>query len=380
MKKLLILGASGSIGKQTIDVCLKHPEELVVKGIGVGQNTNYLKELLSIFEVDYAYSTNRDIELEKQYPKVKFYYGEDGLLEIVKEDNYDTFVNALVGFVGLRPTINAIKAKKNIALANKETLVVAGDIVNKLIKQYGVELFPIDSEHSAIYQCLIGSKKEDVDRLIITGSGGSFRDLSREELKDVTLEDALKHPTWSMGAKITIDSATMMNKGFEIMEAHYLYDVPYDHIDVLLHKESIVHSMVQFKDGSNLAQLSMPDMRIPIQYALLTPRHLDSPYNQVLNLGKLKSLNFKEMDYERYPLVKLVKEQASFGGNFGAYLNGANDETVRLFLNKKISFLDIEEAIIKTLKIANLKKDVDVDDVLNAHDWAKNNVLTMYNK
>ena len=379
MRNLVILGASGSIGKQTIDVCLKHTDEFKVIGLAVGKNIAYLKTLLAQFkDVKYACTQEEHSELIDEYPDIIFYHGDEGLNQMAQIKDYDLLVNALVGFTGFIPTLKAIEAKKDIALANKETLVAGGDLVKKAIKANNVNLYPIDSEHSAIFQCIHGNRKEDIKRLIVTGSGGSFRDLPVEDLEDVTVEAALKHPCWSMGAKITIDSATMMNKGFEVMEAHYLFDVDYDHIDVILHRESIVHSMVEFKDGSVLAQMGVPDMRVPIQYALMYPRHVECPNYHQLDLGKVLSLNFKEMDYQRYPLVKVAKEIGKYGGNLGAILNGANDTAVALFLNHQIKFLDIEKSIIATLKACHYIKEPSVQDIVDAHEWAKDYVKNMH--
>lgn len=378
MKKLLIVGASGSIGKQTVDVCEKHPDELKISGVAVGYNTDSLLEVLSNHDVEYAYSREKRPELEMLFPNVKFYYGEEGLIDIVKEADYDVLVNALVGFVGLMPTIEAIKRHKDVALANKESLVVAGDIVKGLVKETGVNLWPIDSEHSAIWQCLQGSSLKDVNKLIITASGGAFRDLNRNQLASVTLEQALAHPTWDMGEKITIDSATMMNKGFEIMEAHYLFDIDYDDIDVVIHDESIVHSMVEYKDGSVLAQMSHPDMRIPIQYALLQPSHQESPYEKKLDLASIGELHFRKMDYERYPLVKIVKDIGKFGGNIGSIINGANDEAVDMFIKGSISFLDIEEAVKFALRSIPYKKDASLDDIIRSNKEARDLVKALF--
>ncbi|MDO5440122.1 MAG: 1-deoxy-D-xylulose-5-phosphate reductoisomerase [Erysipelotrichaceae bacterium] len=371
MKRILLLGASGSIGKQAIDVIKEHTHDLELVGAGVGKNVDFLRELLEKFELRFAYSIDRIIELEKKYPYTKFYYGEKGLEEIVKEKEYDMFVNALVGFSGFIPTLNAIYNMKDIALANKETLVAGGDLINAALRQTGVKLFPIDSEHSAIAQCLRGNRAEDVKRLIITGSGGAFRDLKRDELSNVTLEQALKHPNWNMGAKITVDSATMMNKGFEVMEAHHLFNMPYEKIDVILHNESVIHSMVEYNDGSIIAQLGSPDMRLPIKYALLYPKHLADSNNNPLDIAKVGTFHFKEMDYTRYPLVKLAKEIGQFGGNFGAILLGANDEAVDLFIHKRINFIDIEVLIIKTLKAAHFIKHPTARELVDSNNWAK---------
>ena len=370
MKKILLLGASGSIGTQTVDIIRSHPEELQLVGASVGKNREYLESLLQTFSLEYVYCIDTDLELESRYPNTRFYFGSDGLNRIVKEESYDLLVNALVGFAGFKPTLLAINEGKNIALANKETLVAGGDIIMKAVKEKGVDLYPIDSEHSAIFQCLQGHEKKDVRRLIITGSGGSFRDLKREELADVTLKDALKHPVWSMGAKITIDSATMMNKGFEVMEAHHLFDIDYDHIDVILHKQSIVHSMVEYEDGSTIAQLGAPDMHLAIKYALLYPRHKADEKTSRLDWDMLTSLDFKKMDYKRYPLVKLAKDVGKYGGNFGAILIGANDEAVSLFLHERIKFCEIESYIFRTLEAARFVKDPGPEEIIRANQWA----------
>ncbi len=279
----------------------------------------------------------------------KCVYGDEGLNEVASYHKYEseTFVNALVGIAGLLPTIYAIKAKKEICLANKETLVVAGDLIKALVKENGVDLIPIDSEHSAILQCLQGEVKSDVKRLIITASGGSFRDKTRDELIGVTKNDALKHPNWSMGAKITIDSATMMNKGFEVIEAHYLFDIPYEKIDTILHPESIVHSMVEYNDGSIKAQIGASDMHIPIQYALRYPSH-NNLDGKSLNLIGL-NLNFMELSTLRYPCLKYAYMVAKKGGIYYAVLNAANEAAVYLFLNDKIKFLDIEKIIYEEI-------------------------------
>ncbi len=372
MKRLILLGASGSIGKQTIEIIKEHSDEIELVGVSVGKNVEFLKELLSEFKsIKYAYSIEENFELEKLFPQIIFYCGNNGLEELVKVNDYDLLENALVGFVGFKPTLAAINNKKDVALANKETLVAGGKLVYNALKENNVNLYPIDSEHVAIWQCLQGHSKEDIKDLIITGSGGSFRDLNRAQLKDVTLEQALNHPVWNMGSKITIDSATMMNKGFEIIEAHYLFNIPYEKINVILHKESIVHSMVEYNDGSIIAQMGCPDMKLMIKYALLYPRHLEDKLVNYLDLGKIVSLNFKEMDYSRYPLVKLAKEIGSYGGNFGAILIGANDEAVELFLNKRISFIEIEEYIFKTLKNAHFVREPNVEQIIDSYKWAK---------
>ena len=374
MKKILLLGASGSVGKQSLDVIRSHPDELKLVGLSVGKNIDFLRELLNEFQLEYVYCIDNQYELERAYPATKFYYGSDGLSRIVKEVSYDLLINALVGFSGFKPTLIAIQHQKDIALANKETLVAGGDIIMSEIKKYGVKIFPIDSEHSAILQCLQGHNSKQLRRLIITASGGAFRDKTRDELEDVTLQDALKHPVWSMGAKITVDSATMMNKAFEIMEAHYLYDVDYEHIDVLIHDESAIHSMVEYNDGSLIAQIASPDMHLPIKYALLYPDHLEDNNNNYLDFDKISAWHFRKIDYHRYPLVKLVKDAAKFGGTFGAILIGANDEAVRLFLHGRIKFIEIEQYVLNCLRAAHFNKNPSVDEIIRANEWAKDYV------
>lgn len=365
------MGASGSIGTQTIDVIKEHADELQLVGVSVGHNIDYLLQLLNEFEIKYAYTIQENPALASHYPNTQFFYGQDGLQQMARLSDYDMLVNALVGFVGFKPTLEAIKNHKDIALANKETLVAGGKIINEALEEYKVNLYPIDSEHVAIWQCMQGHKKSDIRRLILTASGGAFRDLSRDQLLGASLSQALNHPVWNMGAKITIDSATMMNKGFEVIEAHYLFDLPYDKIDVILHKEATVHSMVEYEDGSILAQLGCPDMRLMIKYALLYPNHKWDRISNYLDFDKISSLNFMKMDYSRYPLVKLAKQVGSFEGNFGAVLIGANDEAVSLFLKERINFVDIESYIFKTLKAAHFIKEPSADQIIESHRWAK---------
>lgn len=370
MKNILLLGASGSIGTQTIDIIKAHPDCLCLKGAAVGDNVEYLKTLLEQFDLGFVYSKCACPDLEQKHPDVRFYHGQDGLTAIVKEEGYNFLVNALVGFVGFLPTLKAIEAGKDIALANKETLVAGGEFINEALKKHNVKLYPIDSEHSAIAQCLQGHNKKDVRRLIITASGGAFRDLERHELKEVTVEKALNHPVWAMGSKITIDSATMMNKCFEIMEAHYLFDLPYEQIDVLLHRESIIHSFVEYQDGTLMAQMGNPDMHLPIKYALLYPRNLNDHLSQYLDLDTLTSLNFKKMDIARYPLIELVRKLAPYKGNVGSLLIGANDMAVELFLNGRIRFDEIETYIFKAMKAARFIAHPSVEDLLVSNRWA----------
>ncbi len=346
MKYLYIVGSCGSIGTQTLDIVRDNPSDYKVIGMSVGSNLELAEKLINEFKPEIVCFRNEEhIQLTHLEYNPVIVFGDSGLLEIAKYHKYDNevFVNALVGMSGLMPTVEAIKSKKNICLANKETLVVAGDIINQMVKDYNVSLTPIDSEHSAILQCLQGEKKEDVKRLIITASGGSLRDKKREELVNVTKEMALNHPNWKMGQKITIDSATMMNKGFEVIEAHYLFDLPYEKIDTILHPGSIVHSLVEFKDGTIKAELGTADMHTPIAYALRYPNH-DLMTSHNLNLFGL-NLKFEELSFERFPCLKYAYLAASKKGIYLAALNAANEAAVYLFLNDKIKFLDIEKII-----------------------------------
>lgn len=371
MKRILLLGASGSIGKQTIDIIKEHKDELQLVGAAVHNNSDFLVTLLKEFKLEYVYAKEIKSELINKYPSVKFYHGDKGLEEIVKEESYNLLVNAVVGFAGFKPTINAINSGKDIALANKETLVAGGDIITKLVKEKGVSLIPIDSEHSAMLQCMQGHDKKKIRRIIITASGGAFRNKTKAELENVTVEDALAHPTWNMGPKITIDSATMMNKGFEIIEAHHLYGTPFKDIEPVIHKSSIIHSMIEYVDGTVIAQLSTPDMRLPIRYALLYPNNEEDSCVQYMDFTKPIDLTFEPVNYGRYPLVKLAKELGDFGGSFGAILIGANDEAVDLFLNKRIKFVEIEKYIIDTLKHAHFIKDPSVEEIIECNKWAR---------
>lgn len=350
MKYLYIVGSCGSIGTQTLDIVRDNPTDYRVIGMSVGSNLELAGKLINEFKPEIVcFRKEEHISLVSLEYSPLIVFGDSGLLEIAKYHKYENevFVNALVGMSGLMPTVEAIKVLKNICLANKETLVVAGDIINQMVKDYKVSLTPIDSEHSAILQCLQGERKEDVKRLIITASGGSFRDKKREELSNVTKEMALKHPNWKMGQKITIDSATMMNKGFEVIEAHYLFDLPYEKIDTILHPGSIVHSLVEFNDGTIKAELGTADMHTPIAYALRYPNH-DLKTSHNLNLFGL-NLKFEELSQERFPCLKYAYLAASKKGIYLTALNAANEAAVYLFLNDKIKFLEIEEIIFNEI-------------------------------
>mgnify|MGYP004674298279 FL=1 len=387
-KRILLLGASGSIGTQTIDIIEQHPEQYELVSFGVGKNIDYARKLLTKYPVSLISVERKEDseELQKEFPHTRVTYGNEGLVELVTSVDYDLLVNALVGFVGLEPTLKALETKHNVALANKETLVVGGELVNKAALENGCVITPIDSEHSAIAQCLAGNPYKQIKKLIITASGGSFRKKTREELKDVTVEEALSHPNWTMGAKITIDSATMMNKGFEVMEAHYLFNIPYEQIDVLMHDESIIHSMVEYKDGAVMAELGTPDMRIPIQYAISDPENLRSELNlgESLDLAKVATMHFHAPDYNRFPLLKLAYDIGKNPGTNQAVLNASNEVANAAFRNHRIPFLMIEEVVFKTVEafenkpVTSLKELIEVDQ--KARKYAEDYIRNKENK
>ncbi len=377
MKRLVLLGASGSIGLQTVDVVKKNKDKFEIVAVSIGRNIEVCRKLIEEINCNIVCVSLKEdaLMLSKEYPNITFYYGDEGLVKLAKLENYDLLVNALVGFVGLIPTLNAIENKKDVALANKETLVVAGEIVNKALKKNGCMLFPIDSEHSAILQCLLGNNIKQVKKIIITASGGSFRDLSRDELKNVSVKDALNHPNWAMGAKITIDSATMMNKGFEVIEAHYLFDIDYDDIEVVLHKESYVHSMVEYIDGSIMAQIGNADMRIPIMYSLSYPERLK--FESDFSFSQIKSLNFKEMDFERFPLLKLAYDVGRKKGNLPAILNAANEIANKAFRDGLISFLEIEDLVYKAINDMEFIKNPSLEELIDSDIKTRNYVNSL---
>lgn len=351
--RIIILGASGSIGAQALDVIKQYSEQYELCGVSVGLRTDCLDSIIQDYQIKYITVKNQsDLErLQPKYPNIRFFSGDEGLLQLINESSCDLVINALIGLVGLRPTLETLRQHKQLALANKESLVIGGKLVTSLAKKNNILIRPIDSEHSAIFQCLQGNKISQVNRLIITASGGSLRDVDRSQLAKVTVNHALAHPTWSMGKKITIDSATMMNKGFEVMEAHWLFGIPYSQIETILHPQSVIHSMVEFQDHSLLAQLGVPDMRIPIQYALMNPEHCPNTSN-TLDLKEIGDLRFENLSFERYPLLKLAYEVGEKGGNLGAILNGANEAAVELFLNKKINLLQLEGLIQDTISLS----------------------------
>lgn len=373
MKNLIVLGVSGSIGKQTIAIVKKYPDKFSLIGASVHHSIAYLEELISLFpSLRYACVglEKTATTLSKKYPKIRFFFKEEGLIELVRIQEDALVVNALVGFVGLQPTIAAIRCKKHVALANKETLVCAGEIVQKELKIAGVCLYPIDSEHSAIYQCLVGEEKKDIKRIVITGSGGPFRDLPLEALQSVSKEQALHHPNWQMGAKITIDSATLINKALEIIEAHYLFDLPYEKIEAVLHYESIVHGLVEFSDGSIKASLGAPSMEIPILYALngCTARLAT---DSLFDLQKQFELRFRPFDPLRFEAIALAYEVGKQGGTLPCVLNAANEVAVAAFLEDKILFDSIIPLIKKTLAAHRLIENPTLDAIIKSDAWAR---------
>ncbi|PSL51223.1 1-deoxy-D-xylulose 5-phosphate reductoisomerase [Salsuginibacillus halophilus] len=348
MKRIALLGSTGSIGTQTLEVVRAHPSSFTIEALAAGQNAEKIAAQVAEFQpkvISVADDKTREKlkQLLDQPPEI--FTGAEGLTAVSTAPDADFVMNAVIGSVGLAPTLEAMKCGKTIGIANKETLVTAGHLVMEAARTYNVDLLPVDSEHSAIFQCLQGSSASDVSRLILTASGGTFRDKARADLEGVTVEDALKHPNWSMGAKITIDSATMMNKGLEVIEAHWLFDIPYDQIDVVLHRESIVHSFVEYKDGSMICELGHPDMRQPIQYALTYPKRLEFAEKKKLNLWETGALHFEKMDQHRFHALKLAYDAGREGGSMPTVLNAANEAAVAMFLDGRISFLAIEEAI-----------------------------------
>ena len=359
MKNISVLGSTGSIGRQTLEVAAANPEKLKIRVLAAHRNVDLMRQQIESFQPDLAVLTDKDAaaELQKQYQgKTEILSGREGLLAAATYDKADTVLGAMVGYAGLRPTLAAIEAGKNIALANKETLVAAGHIVMQAVKDHNVSLLPVDSEHSAIFQslrsgyhpCLSfmekGRESSEVKRLILTASGGPFRGKTKEELQHVTLAQCLKHPNWNMGPKVTIDSSTLANKGLEVIEAHWLFNMPYEKIDVVVHPQSIIHSLVEFNDGAIVAQLGIPDMKLPIQYAVSYPQRFDCSFGQ-LDLIKASPLTFEIPDREAFPLLQTAISCGKAGGSMPCAFNAANEECVTAFLNGKIAYSDIPEIV-----------------------------------
>lgn len=377
MKGIALLGSTGSIGTQSLDVCRMHGYRVVC--LTANRRVDLMEAQIREFRPDLVSMMDPvaadDLRTRVADTGTKVLSGMDGLIECATYSGADTVLNAVVGMVGLQPTLAAIQAKKTLALANKETLVAGGHLVTNTAKAYGVDILPVDSEHSAIFQCLQGSpEKGAVKKLILTASGGPFFGKTLAELENVSAVDALKHPNWDMGAKITIDSATMMNKGLEFIEAKWLFDMPIDAIDIVVHRESVVHSAIAYQDNSVIAQLGVPDMRIPIQYALTYPRRLPSPV-QELSLVDYGKLTFYAPDYDTFRCINVCKDAIAAGGLRPAAANGANEESVRLFLNGKIKFTDIAVLNRAAMEACPQVADYTLDDVLQADRAARDYVI-----
>lgn len=366
-KSISVLGSTGSIGTQTLDVARMH--NIKVTALTVYKNIELLEKQAREFKPNFVCVIDKSCALSLKAAladtDIKVITGEEGVIQAATESNCDTVVNAIVGVAGLLPTISAIKARKNIALANKETLVAGGSIVMKAVKDYGVKLYPVDSEHSAIFQCLRGCPENSLKKIILTASGGSFFGKSKAELKNVTVENALKHPNWNMGAKITIDSATMMNKGLEVIEASWLFGVKDEDIDVLIHRESIIHSMIQLKDNAIIAQLGVPDMRIPIQYALTYPERVSSPVKE-LNLAEIAQLTFYKPDYDTFECLAICRQALRKGRLYPTVANAANEVAVDMFLKGQISFLKIADIVGNSVSefSSDISDSLTLEDIL----------------
>ena len=384
MKRISILGSTGSIGKQTLDVVRQHKDKFEVVAISANSSVDLLLEQIKEFKPKYVavYDELSAIKLKSMIPSdinIEVLSGMEGLKAISSLDEIDVLLTAIVGMIGLVPTLEAIRKGKDIALANKETLVCAGNLVMNEAKKYGVSILPVDSEHSAIFQCLNGEKNKEIEKIILTASGGPFRGKKKEDLLNVTKNQALKHPNWSMGRKISIDSSTLMNKGLEVIEAKWLFDVEHNQIDVVVHPQSIIHSMVQFIDSSVIAQLGCPDMRLPIQYALSYPDRIECDFER-LDLAKIATLTFEEPDMDTFPCLKLAYDTLKMGGTYSAVLNSANEVLVNEFLEDKIGFYDIPYYIEKTLEAHNSISEPTVEDILEIDRWTREFVIKSISK
>ena len=383
MKAITLLGSTGSIGTQTLDIVAQYPDQFRIVGLAAGNNVEMLAAQVKQFQPSIV-----AIRAEEKLPALKaaiahiapqpiILAGEAGIVEVARYGDAESVVTGIVGCAGLLPTIAAIEAGKDIALANKETLIAGGPVVLPLVEKHGVKLLPADSEHSAIFQCLQGVPPGGLRRILLTASGGAFRDWDTAKLAEVTVADALKHPNWSMGRKITVDSASLMNKGLEVIEAHYLFGVDYDRIDIVIHPQSIIHSLIELQDTSVLAQLGWPDMRLPLLYALSWPDRIYTDW-QPLDLVKSGDLTFREPDGQKYPCMELAYTAGRAGGSMPAVLNAANEQAVALFLEEKIKFLDIPRCIEWVCDRHQNHNHVNptLDDILAADLWARKEVLT----
>lgn len=372
MKKIAILGSTGSIGTQTLDVVRAHSDELEVVALAAGSNKERLKEQIREFHPELVSLSDerkaQELKEELAGEAVEVVCGMDGLIEVAGIDSADVVVTAVVGMMGILPTMEAIRKGKDIALANKETLVTAGHLIIPMARKYGVSILPVDSEHSAIFQCLQGEPKKALDKILLTASGGPFRGKSAEFLETVTLEDALNHPNWSMGPKITIDSSTMVNKGLEVMEAKWLFGVDYSQIEVVIQPQSIIHSMVQYIDGAVIAQLGTPDMRVPIEYALFYPERRSLPGDR-LDFSKLSQITFEKPDYKVFRGLSLAIEAGKTGGTMPTVFNAANERAVAKFLKGEIKYTDIVRSIEKCMDAHKVSAHPDLEEILATEQW-----------
>ena len=372
MKKIAILGSTGSIGTQTLDVVRAHSDELEVVALAAGSNKERLKEQIREFHPELVSLSDekkaQELKEELAGEAVEVACGMDGLIEAAGIDSADVVVTAVVGMMGILPTMEAIRKGKDIALANKETLVTAGHLIIPMAREYGVSILPVDSEHSAIFQCLQGEPKKALDKILLTASGGPFRGKSAEFLETVTLEDALNHPNWSMGPKITIDSSTMVNKGLEVMEAKWLFGVDYSQIEVVIQPQSIIHSMVQYIDGAVIAQLGTPDMRVPIEYALFYPERRSLPGDR-LDFSKLSQITFEKPDYKVFRGLSLAIEAGKTGGTMPTVFNAANERAVAKFLKGEIKYTDIVRSIEKCMDAHKVSAHPDLEEILATEQW-----------
>ncbi len=383
MINLSIIGVTGSIGTQTINLLKKNKDKYILSGISAHRNLSELIKIVKEFSLKHVAITDKETYdkflyyIKDNNISCEVYFGLPGLIKICTLEEVNTVLTSVVGMVGLIPTMEAIKAGKNIALANKETLVVAGELIMKEARIHGVKILPVDSEHSAIFQCLQGNDLKALDKILLTASGGPFRNKSLHDLEKATLEEALNHPKWNMGKKISIDSATLMNKGLEVIEAHWLFNCPYDNIQVVVHPESIIHSMVQYKDGSIIAQMGVPDMTLPIQYALNYPNREDCFVKQ-LDLFEVNNLTFEKPRYDTFNCLNLAFEAGKKAGFYPAILNAANEASVELFLKKEISFMRIPELIEEALNKFSFSEQLSLPAVVEADKKVKDYIFNNY--
>ncbi|MGM0378517.1 MAG: 1-deoxy-D-xylulose-5-phosphate reductoisomerase [Bacillota bacterium] len=373
MKNISILGSTGSIGTQTLDIIRENKDKFNIIGLSCNKNIDLLKKQIKKFRPKEVSVMDKEMykRIKEENFDIDIYTGVNGLVNIATNQNNDLLITSVVGSIGLRPTYEAIKKGIDIGLANKETLVVAGDLITNACKKYNVKLLPIDSEHNAIFQSLIGNKQKDIEKIILTASGGSFLNTPIEKLKDVSPKEALDHPNWDMGKKITIDSATMMNKGLEVIEAKWLFNLDLEDIKVLVHPESIIHSMVEYKDKSVIAQLGLPDMKVPISFVLNYPERLENDLES-LDLAKISTLNFLNPDFEKFPALKLAYKALKIGGTMPLVLNVANEIYVDKFLNKEIKFLEIVENVKKVMDKHNVIKNPTLEEILRIEKKLRN--------